>query len=281
MSDNSTISNPTQFLYVSKRTGISQIYYHNNGEDQQLTFTGNNRRPKLSPDGRTVLFESDRDGNYQLYTIDIAGTNLYNFSNNKFEEGVGSWSPSGKAIAYYSNKSGKNEIYIRNLVTGLEKKISDNDYENWRPTFSNSGDYLVYGAEVNNDQEDLFLYNFSTKKTTRLTNEKKRDGWASFNPKDTKILFHSERTGRSEIWEMNIDGSNPKQLTRFPNNGFKPVYVVEGNVEIGIMYASERDNHNDWDIIYLYFDTYQPRKLIDSSSRDYEPFFIATAYSNW
>ncbi|GMN09559.1 hypothetical protein MTsPCn9_16020 [Croceitalea sp. MTPC9] len=265
-----------KFVFVSKQTGYSQIYTFNNGNIKQLTFKDDNRRPKLSPDGKTIAFESERDGKYQIYTIEIDGSNEQNFSNNNFNEGGGNWSPDGKSLVFYSNREGNgdDEIFIQNLKTGKVEQLTDNDYDDWRPSFSKDGKYVVYSGEKNGNEE-VFKIDVKTKKVTQLTQAKGRDGWATFNKKGDKILFHSERTGRSEIWEMNRDGTNQKQLTNFSGDGFKPCYVYDKKGVKGILYASEEKNHNDWDIIYLDYQSRQIRKIVDSSSRDYEPHFYS------
>ena len=64
-------------VYHSSITGDSQIYrITQTGEDiEQLTDSGNNRYPILSPNKQKVLFSSDRTGTYQLYIMDIDGSN--------------------------------------------------------------------------------------------------------------------------------------------------------------------------------------------------------------
>jgi TolB protein len=263
-----------EFLFVSKRTGYSQIYSFKNGKIEQLTFKDNNRRPKLSPDGKTIAFESERDGKYQIYTVEIDGTNEQNFSNNSYNEGGGNWSPDGKNLVFYSNREGNgdDEIFLKNIKTGNITQLTFNNFNDWRPSFSKDGKYVVYSGEINNNEE-IFKIEVATRKVTQLTNAKGRDGWATFSKSGNKILFHSERSGRSEIWEMNSDGSNQKQLTNFNGDGFKPCYVYDGNVVKGILYASEERNHNDWDIIFFNHKTRKIKKVIDSSSRDYEPHY--------
>ena len=265
-----------EFLFVSKRTGYSQLYSFKNGFVNQLTFNDDNRRPKLSPDGKTIAFESERDGKYQIYTIEIDGTNEQNFSNNNHNEGGGNWSPDGKSLVFYSSREGKGdyEIFIKNLKTGKIEQLTDNDYDDWRPSFSKDGKHVVYSGEKNGNEE-VFKIEIATKKVTQLTSALGRDGWATFNKNGDKILFHSERTGRSEIWEMDSDGTNQKQLTDFKGDGFKPCYIYDDNNVKGILYATEENNHNDWDIIYLDYKTKETRKIIDSSSRDYEPHYYS------
>jgi uncharacterized protein YjdB len=69
----------TRIVYSSTAlTGVSQISsIRADGSDpRQLTSsTGGNRSPEISPDGRTIAFVSVRDGNPEIYEMDLEGTN--------------------------------------------------------------------------------------------------------------------------------------------------------------------------------------------------------------
>ncbi len=268
-------SNVSNFLFVSKNSGYSQVYLYQNGVKKKLTSESNNRRPKLSPNGKTILFESDRDGRYQIYSINIDGTAEKNISNNKYNEGGANWSSDGKYIAFYSNRDGDDEIYIREITSGKITQLTHNNYNDWRPSFSKDGKYIVFSAELSGTNEEVFKIHIATKKVTRLTKNNVRDGWVSFDKTGNKILFHSERTGRMEIWEMSSDGKNQRQLTNFKGDAFKPCYVYRGMTITGILYSSEEDYHNDWDIKYFDFAKNEVKKIINSNSRDYEPHYFS------
>ena len=51
---------------------------------------------------------------------------------------------------------------------------------------------------------------------TRLTDMKGIDGAPAFSPDGAQIVFRSDRTGDTQLWKMNADGSNPTQLTFRP-----------------------------------------------------------------
>ncbi len=78
--------------------------------------------PRISPDGSKIVFErmvDDRSphGNYDLFTINIDGTNLTNITNTGLTQGLANWSPSGTQIAYIItgiDDVGKYDVYIIN-----------------------------------------------------------------------------------------------------------------------------------------------------------------------
>ena len=62
--------------------------------------------PAWSPDGSKIAFQSNRDGNWEIYTMNADGSNQTNISNNDFDDGSPSWSPDGSKIAFNTVRDG-------------------------------------------------------------------------------------------------------------------------------------------------------------------------------
>jgi Tol biopolymer transport system component len=60
--------------------------------------------PKWSPDGRKILFDSERDGNREVYVMDADGGNQTRLTRNNATDSATSWSPDGSQIAFASNR---------------------------------------------------------------------------------------------------------------------------------------------------------------------------------
>jgi TolB protein len=56
--------------------------------------------PAWSPDGRWIAFESDRDGDFEIYLMDATGGRLRQLTHNRTEDHLPSWLPDGKAIRF-------------------------------------------------------------------------------------------------------------------------------------------------------------------------------------
>ena len=71
-------------------------------------------RPMFSPDGARILFNSDRDGRYQVYVMKADGTETTQLTRGAGESWGASWSPDGQRIAFNSDRGGRHEIYLMN-----------------------------------------------------------------------------------------------------------------------------------------------------------------------
>src|SRR5689334_6907618 len=60
----------------------------------------------------TIAFQSNRDGNKEIYVMNGAGSDLRNLTDNPADDDAPFWSPDGKRIAFQSTRDGNSEVYV-------------------------------------------------------------------------------------------------------------------------------------------------------------------------
>jgi hypothetical protein len=96
-----------QFIYNSCLGGKCGIILGNlDGGLQQLTDHPADINPEISPDGTSVVFMSERSGDWEIYRVDINGQNLVALTSDDASDGLPTWSPDGKKIAFVANRDG-------------------------------------------------------------------------------------------------------------------------------------------------------------------------------
>ncbi|MEM7028934.1 MAG: FHA domain-containing protein [Chloroflexota bacterium] len=94
---------------------------------QALTTNADDTAPSVSPDGQTIAFMSNRDGNWELYAISVDGQNLSRLTNNEANDGIPTWSPDGRFIAFATNRDGKWSLWRMNANGGQQRQLFDLD----------------------------------------------------------------------------------------------------------------------------------------------------------
>ena len=73
---------------------------------------GTNYIPVFSPDGTRIAFMSGRDGNPEIYVMNVDGSNLRRLTNHPAGDGTPTWSPNSEQIAFVSDRTGTPQIYL-------------------------------------------------------------------------------------------------------------------------------------------------------------------------
>ncbi len=100
------------------------------GQVSQRTRLGcNSTHPRWSPDGTRIIFSSNAEGSYDLWTLDVANPDAppSRLTSDPGFEGFPSWSPDGSRIAFVSSRTGGMEIWTMNA-----------DGEEWMPLTQSS-----------------------------------------------------------------------------------------------------------------------------------------------
>jgi Tol biopolymer transport system component len=160
---------------------------------------GNNAFPSFSPDGKQLVFRSNRDGPKNLYLIKADGTGIRRLTEGKWTDTMCVWSPTGEWIAFASNRD--NDQFAIWLIkpdgTGLKKLVGpDGTSFHNHPYFSPDGQWIVfasqragYGAEDISRPEgqrgDLFAIRLDGAGLVRLTHDGFGQGTPAWGPATT------------------------------------------------------------------------------------------------
>ena len=97
----------------------------------------------FSPDGRQIVFNSDRGGSPQLYVMNADGKNVKRITFGKGRYSAPVWSPRGDKIAFVRSSKGQFGIGVMNIDGSGERLLSES-YLDESPTWSPNGRVVIF-----------------------------------------------------------------------------------------------------------------------------------------
>lgn len=208
--------------YTSYRTGVQDILISNifaGTMESPTKGVGANWLPVFSPDGSRLAFVTTRDGNSEIYVMNRDGSNLTRLTSNPAIDSTPTWSPTGTQIAFTSDRRGQNQpqIFVVSVDgTGL-RQISYESYAD-RPTWSPAPYNEIAFTARTGPGFDIKILNIGTGETRQITFGEGSNESPAWAPNGRHMAFMSTRAGRSQIFTVDRDGRNLRQITRDGNN---------------------------------------------------------------
>jgi TolB protein len=172
-----------------------------------------------SPDGKQIVYASGSEGNVQLYIMNADGTKPRRLTDapNHYNGGP-FFSPDGTRVIFRSDRKEKDrlQLYVINADGTGEKALTSNEqWVYWAPYWYADGKHIIYTAADHSDPTarpnyDLYWMNIENGKTVRLTYAPGADVLPVFGPDGKKVMWTSNRDGRSPTQLYIADFTPPK-----------------------------------------------------------------------
>ena len=177
----------------------------------------------LSPDGRTIVFTSLKDGDLDIYTMSTDGSNLRRLTTTPGYDGGPFFSPDGKKIVYrawhWRDAAGaldsaglagyrglladrlvrpnRMEIWVMNADGSDQRQVTRLGAANFAPFFTPDGERIIFSSNhhVNprSGNFDLFVVNLDGTGLEQVTTSPVFDGFPQFSPDGRKLVWASNR----------------------------------------------------------------------------------------
>lgn len=183
--------------------------------------------PRWTPDGKRLVFVSDRYGNNDVFSMRRDGSDIRRLSFESSAEQITAVSPDGRFIYGYTSAWARSDLFRLPIQGGELIRLSSHPMERaYYPSISADGKTVVYNAggssgmwrnphQSGSNTGEVWVADLAVP----IANMRPitRNEWNDMFPlalPDGSIVFVSNRSGWPNLWSMRSDGSNPRQLTR-------------------------------------------------------------------
>lgn len=224
------------------------------------TLVTDGKFPALSPDGKQLLYRTERIDAIGLHIYDLTtgqnrrvtiyaehtlprwGGNNTEFVFSVQEPGTGRW------LVYQGFADGKGDPVI----------LGDGRTPAWSP----NGDVVAFqGTDPQGNNPGIYLMPLGGGKTTRLTTHES-DRSPAFSPDGSKVAYMSTRSGNWDVYVVNTGGGEPRQITTSRGNDGLPTWSPDGSQ---IAYVS--DSGGSWGIWRINAGGGEPVRVTDWDGR--------------
>ncbi len=223
-----------------------------------------NVAPSLSPDGRYIVFQSERDlFSMDLFLADVqTGEVLRPLQRNetpyidgiRYIDSSGSWSPDSRRLAFVILAGGDNQLAVLDTRSGrIEDRIEIEGLGAIQnPAWSPDGSRIAFSG-LKGGITDLYVYDFETGVARQLTNDKHADLQAAWHPDGRTLAFMSDRGAETDFADLVysdhvlsfIDVETGEVRTRTVFQGAKHINPIFDRTGDGVFFVSDPDGFSD------------------------------------
>jgi Tol biopolymer transport system component len=196
--------------------------------ERVLASTQLDENAALSPDGKTLAFESSRNGFPQIWRAGADGSSARQLTFFPGQVSSAQWSPDGREIAFHAYTKGSPDLYVAPSEGGALRRLTAQGPENQQPVWSPDGKW-IYFCSLRSGVRELWRLLAKGGEAERVT---KHGGFdVAFSP-DGRWLYYSRlRAPNAAIWRMPVEGGEEKMLIESAIGGH--VFATENRLYFG------------------------------------------------
>jgi len=192
---------------------------------------------QFSPNGKTIAFSEGQSRTYSndfgLAEVNTEGTQVRDITSEKFFNiSHLAWLPNGELLLTARREPDKNFRIWQVSSSGAASPLTDDSQSYSTLAMNDDGNLLITSQVTPSFHLKVYSLSDPDAEPRPLANAQA----INFASND-EIIFSSARTGNQEIWSINSDGSNERQLTNNPSDDVTPIASADNTV---IFFASNR-----------------------------------------
>ena len=195
-------------LPVSPRTGAAA-----GPPSPAVVTTRVESRGAWSPDGRTIAFNSDRQGEMNIWLHDVATRTDRQLTSGPGGDYQPEWAPDGRTLVFFSARGGSIDIWSVSVASGRLRRLTDDPAMDTNPFVSPNGRSIAFMSD-RLGRTDVWLMRADGADQRRLTSTGAGGHFLRWTRDGRGIVFRAESGSQTQIMRVAVDGGT---LTRLPD----------------------------------------------------------------
>ncbi len=196
----------------------------------------------VSKDGTRLVISSDRNGNFDLWTLPATGGEAQQLTTDLAPDWIPRWSPDGRMVAFFSYRSGNRDIWVAPADGGTPQQLTTSELNEMFPTWSPDGTEIAYSVQ---EEREVKVVSLETGESRHLADDAGSPAWS---PDGAWLAFVS----RGQIVRVPVAGGDRERLVL----GSHPFWSADGR-ELYYSTTAQDSSH-----------TFRSLRLDDRSERE-------------
>jgi Tol biopolymer transport system component len=219
--------------------------------EKLISSTRDDRQAQFSPDGKKIVFSSNRAGSFEIWICDSDSSHAQQLTSLGVFCGNPSWSPDGQRIAFDSPVEGQWEIYVISVNGGKPKRLTNSPAADYVTHWSHDGDWIYFASDRSGESQ-VWRIAASGGEAARVT---RKGGFAALESLDSQWVYYTKSDGASSLWRVPRDGGEENQVLQSVN---QRAFAV---VTEGIYFVPRPDSAGRYSIQFFNFETKKIRSI--------------------
>jgi Tol biopolymer transport system component/DNA-binding winged helix-turn-helix (wHTH) protein len=174
-----------------------------------IASTRNDYVPQYSPDGKRIVFISQRTGGDEVWVCSSDGSGPVQLTSlGAAITGCPRWSPDGARIVFDSNAVGTFDVYVINASGGQPKRLTDHPADDAVASWSKDGRSIYF---VSNRTKSWEVWRMPAGGGT-ATQVTRNGGYVAFESVDGEVLYYAKQLEEGKLWRMPVRGGEETEL---------------------------------------------------------------------
>lgn len=177
-----------------------------------------NQQPVFSPDGRSIAFVSDRDGDNEIYIMRLDGANVRALTENEVDDDSPAWAPDSTQVVFSSTITGNRDVFSVDVFTGSLRQLTTDPAADTSPQVSPDGAVVMFMSDRTGNW-DIFFRALGGGSQGQIVALPDNQQFPEISIDGTTLLYSSDRTTDNTFQIVRVPlannqiGGPPEQVT--------------------------------------------------------------------